>query len=141
MIHLCGTHTQHIPLKKMPSLRAVQVNDRAAQDLEIYLREMPEKIYYVNPCEGMPIERIEELAKTRKVVICAEPVQRIGKIAETKADRLRARHSTLRLPSGRRQADGRIDIRPALAMRRIACIEIPFRAFMGLNGVDVWPQR
>jgi len=77
MIHLCGTHTQHIPVwKKMQSLRAVQVNDRAAQDLEIYLREMPEKIYYVNPCEGMPIERIEELAKTRKIVICAEPAQR-----------------------------------------------------------------
>jgi hypothetical protein len=77
MIHLCGTHTQHIPVwKKMQSLRAVQVNDRAAEDLEIYLHEMPEKIYYVNPCNGMPIERVEELAKTYKIVICADPAQR-----------------------------------------------------------------
>jgi len=77
MIHLCGTHTQHNPVwKKMQSLRAIQVNDRAAEDLEIYLREMPEKIYYVHPCEGMPVERIEKLAKIHKIVICAEPPQR-----------------------------------------------------------------
>ena len=77
MIHLCGTHTQHIPVwKQMPSLRAIQVNDRAAADLELYLREMPERIYYVHPCEGMPVERTEELAKTHKIVICAEPPQR-----------------------------------------------------------------
>jgi hypothetical protein len=77
MIHLCGGHTQHIPLwKKMKSLRAIQVNDRAAEDLEIYLREMPEKIYYVHTCEGMPVERVEKLAKMHKIVICAEPPQR-----------------------------------------------------------------
>lgn len=74
MIHLCGTHTQHIGAwREMQSLKAVQLNDRAAEDLEIYMREMPEKIYYVNPCKGMPIERVEALAKTCRIVICAEP--------------------------------------------------------------------
>lgn len=76
MIHLCGTHTQHIGTwREMQSLTAVQLNDGAAEDLETYLREMPEKVYYVNPCEGMPLETVEELAKTFKIVICAEPAQ------------------------------------------------------------------
>ena len=74
MIHLCGSHTQHIPVwREMRSLRAVQVNDRAAEDLETYLREMPDKVYYVNPCEGMPLERVEELAKGHRIVIVYEP--------------------------------------------------------------------
>jgi len=74
MIHLCGRHTQHIGTwREMQSLTAIQLNDRAAEDLEIYLREIPEKVYYVNPCEGMPPARVEELAKTHKVVVVAEP--------------------------------------------------------------------
>ena len=74
MIHLCGSHTQHIPVwRGMRSLAAVQVNDRAAEDLETYLREMPDKVYYVNPCEGMPLERVEELAKDHRIVIVSEP--------------------------------------------------------------------
>ena len=76
MIHLCGSHTQHIGAwREMRSLTTLQLNDRAAEDLEIYLREMPEKIYYVNPCEGMPVDRVEQLAKTCKIVICAEPAR------------------------------------------------------------------
>jgi hypothetical protein len=47
---------------------------RAAENLDVYPREMPEKVYHVNSCEGMPIDRVEELAKTHKIVICAEPV-------------------------------------------------------------------
>jgi hypothetical protein len=56
-----------------PSPTAVQVNDRAAADLEIYLRQMPQKVYYVNPCEAMPLERLEELAKMHRIVIVSEP--------------------------------------------------------------------
>ena len=59
----------------MQSLTAIQLNDRAAEDLEIYLREMPEKVYYVNPCNGMPLERVEDLAKTYRIVICDEPAR------------------------------------------------------------------
>lgn len=70
MIHLCGTHTQHIETwKRMESLRALQLNDRAAEDLEIYLQQMPERIYYVHPCEGMPQERVEMLAANHRIVI------------------------------------------------------------------------
>ena len=73
MIHLCGSHTQHIPVwKQMKSLTAVQVNDRAAEDLEIYLREMSEKVYYVAPCEAMPRERIEQFAIDHKIIIVGE---------------------------------------------------------------------
>ena len=38
MIHLCGAHTQHIPVwREMRSLRTVQTNDAASEDLEFYL--------------------------------------------------------------------------------------------------------
>lgn len=71
MIHLCGAHTQHNECwRNMESLRAIQVNDRAAEDLEIYLQEMPEKVYYVDPCGGMPVEQVEALARAHKIIIC-----------------------------------------------------------------------
>ena len=74
MIHLCGGHTQHIDTwREMKSLTSIQVNDRASEDLEIYLKELPEKVYYVLPCEGMPLGRIAELAKKHRIVICSEP--------------------------------------------------------------------
>lgn len=56
MIHLCGSHAQHNPVwREMEALRAVQVNDRAVEDLGRYFRELrPDQILYVNPCEGNP---------------------------------------------------------------------------------------
>ncbi len=76
MIHLCGSHAQHIGAwRQMQSLTAIQLNDRAAEDLETYLREMPEKVYYVNPCNRMPLEKVKEHAKTYKIVICDEPAR------------------------------------------------------------------
>ena len=73
MIHLCGSHTQHIETwREMQFLTSIQLNDRASEDLEIYLKELPEKVYYVLPCEGMPLARIEELARDHRIVICGE---------------------------------------------------------------------
>lgn len=74
MIHLCGTHTQHIPVwREMRSLRAAQLNDRAAEDLAIYFNELrDDQILYVNPCDGMPIERILEITGGRRAVMVAE---------------------------------------------------------------------
>jgi hypothetical protein len=74
MIHLCGTHTQHIPAwNDMPALRALQLNDRAAEDLEVYLSQMREDVvFYVNPCEGMPVERIVEITGGQRVVVVAD---------------------------------------------------------------------
>jgi hypothetical protein len=76
MIHLCGGHTQHMDTwRKMESLTSLQLNDRASEDLEIYLEKLPEKVYYVLPCEGMPLARIHELAKHHKIVVCSEPAE------------------------------------------------------------------
>jgi hypothetical protein len=74
MIHLCGTHTQQIPAwNEMCSLRALQLNDRAAEDLPIYWDEMREDVvFYVNPCEGMPAERIIEITGGQRVVVVAD---------------------------------------------------------------------
>jgi hypothetical protein len=74
MIHLCGTHAQHIPVwREMKSLRAVQMNDRAAEDLSLYFDGLREdQILYVNPCEKMPVERIMEITGGRRVVVVAD---------------------------------------------------------------------
>jgi hypothetical protein len=73
-IHLCGTHTQHIPVwNQMASVRALQINARAAEDLEIYYRDLRDDIvFYVNPCERMPVERIIEITGGQRVVIVAD---------------------------------------------------------------------
>ncbi len=74
MIHLCGTHTQHIPVwREMRSLKTLQLNDRAAEDLEFYWKGLrPDQVFYVNPCPGMPTERILSITGGRRVIIIAE---------------------------------------------------------------------
>ena len=71
MIHLCGEHTQHIPVwREMKSLRALQLNDRAAEDLETYFNDLrDDQILYVNPFDGMPVDRIMEITGGHRVVI------------------------------------------------------------------------
>lgn len=81
MIHLCGSHSALIPIwREMPSLRAIQVNDRAAEDLELYFRGLREdQILYVVPCAGMPIERAVQITGGRRMVVVGdyrEPVLR-----------------------------------------------------------------
>jgi len=70
MIHLCGMHTQHIPVwREMKSLRAVQTNDIASEDLDKYFNELRnDQILYVNHCAGMPVERIRAITEGRRVV-------------------------------------------------------------------------
>jgi hypothetical protein len=74
MIHLCGRHTQHIRVwQAMKSLRAVQINDRAAKDLEIYFRELrDDQIFYLSPTKMMTIERAMQITGGRRLVIVAD---------------------------------------------------------------------
>ena len=71
MIHLCGSHTQHMEtFRNMKNLRSVQLNDRAAEDLELYLRGLrDDQIIYVNPCAGMPTDRIIDISKGERIVL------------------------------------------------------------------------
>jgi hypothetical protein len=74
MIHLCGGHTQHIPVwREMKSLKALQLNDRAAGDLPIYFRELREdQILYPSPCAEISVEKILEVTGGRRTVLVAE---------------------------------------------------------------------
>jgi hypothetical protein len=74
MIHLCGAHAQHISAwREMESLRAVQVNDRAAEDLALYFTQLREdQILYVNPCAGMPSARVLEITGGNRLVLVEE---------------------------------------------------------------------
>ena len=71
MIHLCGSHSQLIPLfAKMENLKSVQVNDRAAEDLEHYVQGLREdQVIYLHPCPGMPVERGMKIAKDHRMVV------------------------------------------------------------------------
>jgi len=75
MIHLCGAHTQHIPaFRDMASLRAVQVNDRAAEDLETYVGELrDDQVFYLNTTETMTFERALTITGGRRLVLVGEP--------------------------------------------------------------------
>ena len=71
MIHLCGSHSHLIPLfAKMPHLRSVQLNDRASEDLELYVKGLREdQVIYLIPCQGMPLEKGLEIAKGKKLIV------------------------------------------------------------------------
>ena len=71
MIHLCGSHTQLIPLfAKMPNLKCVQLNDKAAEDLKFYVGGLrDDQVIYLNPCEGMTTKQALQIAKNKKIVI------------------------------------------------------------------------
>lgn len=74
MLHLCGKHTQHLDCwREMQPLKAVQLNDGAAEDLEMYFKELREdQMFYVNPCPGMPVEKILEITGGERTVIVAD---------------------------------------------------------------------
>lgn len=74
MIHLCGTHLQHLPIwREMKELRAIQVNDRAAEDLKYYWHGLrDDQILYVNPTPTMTVERILSITHGHRVVIVSD---------------------------------------------------------------------
>ena len=74
MIHLCGTHTQHIPaFREMKSLNALQLHNRAAQDLAYYLEQLREdQVIYINTCAEMPYEQALEISRGRRVIFVGE---------------------------------------------------------------------
>ncbi len=71
MIHLCGRHTQHLPaFREMKHLRAVQLNDRAAADLDAYLSGLrDDQIVYLNPCREMSAEEAVRLSGGNRLVL------------------------------------------------------------------------
>lgn len=75
MIHLCGSHTQHIPTwRAMLHLGAVQLNDQATDDLAAYVAGLrPDQVLYVSPTARTPAREIVRLARGRPLVIIGEP--------------------------------------------------------------------
>ena len=74
LMHLCGAHTQHLPAwRDMPELRAVQLNDRAAEDFPLYFAGLREdQIIYLNPTVTMPPARALAISGGRRLVLVAE---------------------------------------------------------------------
>ena len=74
LIHLCGEHRQHIGTwREMKSLRAVQVNDRASEDLEHYFNGLrDDQVIYFEPTDTMPVRRALEMTKGKRIVIVSD---------------------------------------------------------------------
>lgn len=74
MIHLCGSHTQHInTFRSMPHLRAIQINDRACEDLYEYLNGLrDDQMIYVNPCPKMTAEDALRISGGERIVLCGQ---------------------------------------------------------------------
>ncbi len=71
LIHLCGSHLQHLPaFAEMRHLAAVQLNDRAADDLASYLAGLrDDQVVYLNPSRTMPEERARQISGGRRLVL------------------------------------------------------------------------
>ena len=63
MLHLCGSHTQHIKTwKDMRCIRAFQLNDRAMDDLGAFYGDTrPDQILYLSPTHNIPYEKVMEI--------------------------------------------------------------------------------
>lgn len=74
MIHLCGSHSQHIEtFRSMKALKSIQLNDRASEDLQLYFDGLREdQIIYLIPCKGMTVEKALEITKGKRLVINAQ---------------------------------------------------------------------
>jgi len=72
-IHLCGRHTQHIPCwRQMQYLRGVQLNNDAADDFEIYFKNLrDDQVIYITPTANMPVDRILAISGGQRVVLQA----------------------------------------------------------------------
>lgn len=70
MIHLCGEHRHLIPLfAAMPHLRAVQLNDLAADHLEDYVKGLREdQVIYFSPTARMPLEESLRVSQGKRMV-------------------------------------------------------------------------
>ncbi|MBO4356279.1 MAG: hypothetical protein J5850_05445, partial [Clostridia bacterium] len=81
MIHLCGSHTQHIEtFRNMKSLRALQFNDRAHADLKEYFDKLrPDQVFYVLPCKECSIEQAMEITGGNRLVIVSRTTEPILK--------------------------------------------------------------
>ncbi|MDE6274394.1 MAG: hypothetical protein K2L87_05040 [Clostridiales bacterium] len=74
MIHLCGSHAQHIEnFAQMKNLKALQLHNRAAQDLKLYLEGLrKDQVIYVNCCEEMPYEEALKISGGERVIFVGE---------------------------------------------------------------------
>ena len=70
MIHLCGAHEHIIPtLRDMPHLKSVQLNDRAAVDLELHYTNLrDDQLIYLIPFENMTVKQAMEITGGKRLV-------------------------------------------------------------------------
>lgn len=73
-IHLCGRHTQHIRAwRDAPELKMIQLNDHAADDLEIFWRSLrPDQYIVLMPGERVTKEHALLVTGGRRLVLAAE---------------------------------------------------------------------
>lgn len=73
-LHLCGRHTQHLETwRRMPEVKAVQLNDAAALDFDAYWRGLREDQFVVLwPTAGMRLEQVLATTGGRRLAVRAD---------------------------------------------------------------------
>jgi hypothetical protein len=73
MIHLCGSHSQHIEtFRGMKHLHAVQLNDRAADDLQLYFDGLREdQVIYFTPTPNVSLQDAMRITEGRRLILAA----------------------------------------------------------------------
>lgn len=76
LIHLCGRHCQHIGAwREMKSLRAVQLNDRASEDLERYFTGLRnDQVIYFHPTDTFSAQRALDITEGSRTVIVSNGI-------------------------------------------------------------------
>jgi len=74
MIHLCGSHTQHLEaFRNMKSLKAIQLNDRAAADFRAFYNGLREdQVIYLNPCPECSIEEAVRISHGNRLILATD---------------------------------------------------------------------
>jgi hypothetical protein len=75
LIHLCGSHTQHIPAwREMPKLKCVQMNDSAANEFTVYYENLREdQIIYFRETDKVSFDDVIDKTKGKRVILCGLP--------------------------------------------------------------------
>ncbi len=80
LIHLCGHHTQHLPTwRAMSALRAVQLNDTAADDFETYWHGLrDDQVIYFSPTARVSSADALRISGGRRLVLVEDWPERKG---------------------------------------------------------------
>jgi len=74
MIHLCGSHTQHLKVwREMKPLRALQLCAGPNLEVDVYFNELrDDQIIYIGPTKDLSLDRILSVTAGRRIILAED---------------------------------------------------------------------